>query len=147
MKETCFYCGTKISINAGNPFKWPIHFPAFDGTGIVHAHCTGCVVDRISTFERLPTTTDGFRVIPEIDYIWIPVSDRRCPLTPLICSLDYLAGRCYKSFEVGIMENHIEWTEFPNVMLKVNELRDRVRNGEQITPKSIYKEVYNNEDK
>ena len=50
--EPCHYCKEICNCLAANPGLWPIAFPHEDDPGVVKWHHTGCVMERLSKYEK-----------------------------------------------------------------------------------------------
>lgn len=62
----CAYCGEYTEPLAGNPGKWPLHFSHADGTGLVRAHHTRCVTQRLEEWDGLLAENHALRALLQV---------------------------------------------------------------------------------
>ena len=61
-KKPCYYCKEICNSLAGNPSKWPIPLCHPDDPGKVKWHHIGCVMERLTDYERLLRECDDERL-------------------------------------------------------------------------------------
>lgn len=53
LSGNCYYCGEPTEPLSGNPNMWPVNLPHEDEPGKVKPHHVGCVLTRLTIFDRL----------------------------------------------------------------------------------------------